>query len=87
MNWEAIKKSIQDDLNSRNLKNPNIRLNALDRIENLLKIHYPELINNPKIEFNLIDKKELKEKLGVYKDQNKINSAESSIINEIYNRV
>ena len=87
MKWQEIKKSIQDDLLSRNLKNPNIRLNALKRLEQLFKIHFPEFIENPKQSFNAIDKNELKKKLSVYKDNDKITSSESSIINEIYYRI
>ena len=87
MSWKTIKTSIQKDLLSRNLKNPNIRLNALERIEELLKTNYPKLIENPTIEFKLIEKSELKEKLSVFKKSGEISSSESSIINEIYYRI
>ena len=69
------------------MKDPNIRLNALERIEELLKNNYPKLIENPTIEFKLIDKSELKEKLSDFKKSGKISSSESSIINEIYYRI
>ena len=87
MNWNNIKKSIQIDLLSRELKNPSIRMNALERIEFLLKTHYPKFITNPTTEFNAINKVDLKEKLSSLKDNDKISSSESSIINEIYRRI
>ena len=87
MSWNTIKKSIQNDLISRGLKNPNIRLNALERIERLLKVNFPKMIENPTTEFNMIDKKELKQKLSDFKESDKISGAENSIINEIYKRI
>lgn len=87
MTWLEIKKSIKQDLNSRGLKNPNIRLNALDNLEDILKRYFPDFIKNPKEEFGKIDKKELKAKIAKYKSNMKLNSAESSVINEIYDCV
>ena len=87
MSWNKIKKSIQTDLLSRDLKNPNIRLNALERVEKLLITENPKLIRNPEAEFQTINKNELKENLSVYKKSGKISASESSIINEIYKRI
>lgn len=87
MEWLEIKKSIRDDLNSRGLSNPNIRLNALDNIEDILKRHFPEFIQNPQEHFQKVDKSELKEKIAKYKSNGNLNSAESSVINEIYYRI
>jgi hypothetical protein len=87
MNWLEIKNSIRKDLNSRGLSNPNIRLNALDNLEEILKKHFPEYIQNPQVKFKEIDKNELKTKIAKFKSNGKLNSAESSVINEIYYRV
>jgi len=87
MNWSEIKKSIIQELNSRGLSNPNIRLNALDNLEVILKRHFPEYLDNPKENFRKIDKNEIKEKIAKFKTNGKLNSAESSIINEIYYRI
>lgn len=77
MNWKKIKKSIKSQLLSRNLTNPNIRLNALESIENLMD---KSLLSNP-IRLLSIPKKTLKENLAKNK---KLNGAETSIINHIY---
>ncbi len=87
MNWFEIKISIKNDLNSRGLSDPKIRLNALDNLEQILKKHFPEYIQNPQEKFNKIEKNEFKEKIAKHKANGKLNSAESSIINEIYYRV
>ena len=87
MSWTTIKESIQRDLLSRDLKNPNIRLNFLERIEKLLKTTNPHLIRNPATEFRLIEKNKLKGSLSIYKKSGKISASESSIIDEIYKRI
>ena len=87
MNWLEIKTSIQRDLNSRGLSNPNIRLNALDNIEAILKQHFPEFIQNPQENFKKISKNEFKENIAKFKLNGNLNSAESSIVNEIYYRI
>lgn len=87
MTWLEIKNSIKNDLNTRGLSNPNIRLNALDNLEEILKSHFPEYIQNPQVKFKAIDRNVLKEKIAKFKSNGKLNSAESSIINEIYYRV
>jgi hypothetical protein len=87
MKWLEIKKSIRDDLNSRGLSNPNIRLNALDNIEDILKRHFPEFIQNPQENFQKINKNEFKEKIAKFKSNGNLNSAESSVVNEIYYRI
>jgi hypothetical protein len=87
MTWLEIKNSIKQDLNSRGLSNPNIRLNALDNLEDILKRHFPDFLQNPQEKFGKIDKNELKAKIAKFKSNAKLNSAESSVINEIYYRV
>lgn len=80
MNWTEIKQAIRKHLQSIGLANPNIRLNALNSIEKLLDKEY---IQNPNL-FLLIDKDDLKESLSKKK---KLNSAEKSIINHIYDTI
>ena len=87
MNWLEIKTSITESLLSRGLKNPNIRLNALKNIEDILDKNFPDYITNPKVNFAIIDKDDLKSELSKFKQSEKLNSAEISIINEIYYRI
>jgi hypothetical protein len=87
MTWPEIKESIQNDLLNRGLKNPKIRLRALDRIELILKDNVGMSLRNPVKEFNEINKDELKANIAQYKPNGKLNGAESSVINEIYYRV
>ncbi len=87
MNWLEIKTSISESLLSRGLKKPYIRLNSLNKIENILRNNFPDYIDNPKEKFSKIDKKDLKIELSKFKETKKLNSAESSIINEIYYRI
>lgn len=86
-NWTEIKISISEDLSSRGLKKPQIRLKALAKIEIILKNDFPDFIENPKENFQKIDRKDLKIALSKFKPNKKLNSAKSSIINEIYYRI
>ncbi len=87
MTWQEIKDSIIQDLDSRGLKNSSIRKNALNKIEEIFKLHFPYLIQNPKEGFGKIEKNEFKARIAKYKPNGRLNSAESSIINEIYYRI
>ncbi len=87
MNWTNIKNSIKNDLNSRGLSNPNIRLNALNNLEDILKKHFSSFLQNNCEKFREIDKKEFKLNIAKFKSNGQLNSAESSIINEIYYRI
>ena len=40
MKWIEIKREIRTELLSRNLKTPNRRLNELDNLEDLFKLHF-----------------------------------------------
>ncbi len=84
MDFSEVKKSIKEDLLSRDLKNPSIRLNAIESIEMLLKLKIQEMLSNPIKLIELLDKNELKNILSELKKNERINDAESSIINEIY---
>jgi hypothetical protein len=88
MDFSEVKKSILDDLLSRDLKNPSIRLNAIDSVETLLKLKIQEMLSNSIKLIELLGKNELKNLLSELKKNERINDAESSIIiNEIYYRI
>mgnify|MGYP000862975477 FL=1 len=87
MNWSEIKKDIQKSLNERGLKKPSIRINALDNVESILKMNFPEFIQSPQENFKKKDKTLLKNELAKYKENGCLNAAESSVINEIYYRI
>ena len=82
MEWETIKASIIDDLNSRGLKDPSVRIRALERIEALMQEHYPQYIADC-VQLKQIGKTIFKKQLAEVKGRN-LNSAESSVVNEIY---
>lgn len=81
--WINIKSTLQKDIQSRKLKNPNIRLGAIESIEGLLSRYSNNEYRNP-IELLKLDKEVLKAKLGKYKSSSSLNGAEESIINNIY---
>jgi hypothetical protein len=86
MNWNEIRISIINDLNSRGLANPNIRINALERLEVIMKSHFKEILDDPS-KLKKIDKNDFKERLAKFKTNGNLNGAESSVINEIYYRI
>ncbi len=79
MKWEEIKNEILSELNSpeRNLANPMIRTKALEKIEDLLK---EVILANPQL-LNKIGKETFLKGLLKLK---KLNSAEKSIVNHIF---
>jgi hypothetical protein len=85
MKWEEIKQSIIDDLMSRGLKDPNIRIRALNNIEALMREHFPNWIANPD-ELKNVNKDKFKREI-FYKKGKSLNGAENTVINEIYYRV
>lgn len=87
MTWLEIKSLIVEDLNTRGLNNPTIRINALDNLEEILEHHFSDYLQNPQEKFGAIDKQDLKIEIAKHKTNGKLNSAESSVINEIYYRI
>ena len=87
MNLTEVKESIQNDLLSRNLKDPSIRLNAIKSVEKLLEIKIDEINSDPIKLLELLNKNELKNILCQLKNNHRLNGAEESIINEIYYRI
>ena len=86
MNWKEIKRSIINDLQTRGLANPNIRINALERIESIMKTNFKDILNNPSL-LKKIDKRVYKEAVAKFKPNGTLSGAESSVINEIYYRI
>ena len=86
MTWNEIKRSIINDLNNRGLANPNIRINALERLEGIMKSHFKEILADPSL-LKKIDKNVFKDRLAKYKTNGTLNGAESSVVNEIYYRL
>jgi hypoxanthine-DNA glycosylase len=80
MSWIELKSNVNQLLKERDLTNPNIRFNALDKLERLIKTNFPKIYNNPTTLIQ-IDKNAFKVMLSQYK---KLNSAESSVINNFY---
>lgn len=80
MHWIELKTKVKQILNQRDLSNPGIRLNALERLEGIIRSHFINIYNNP-LTLLQIDKNKFKEMISHYK---KLNSAESSIINNFY---
>lgn len=79
--WTLVKQSLVKNLNSRNLKVPRIRLNALERVESYLKSicdieNLFELVENNQ-------KDNLLNSLTKVKKSD-LNGAEKSIINDLY---
>jgi hypothetical protein len=83
MNWIQLKKSVQELLSQRKLSNPQIRLNALDNLEEIICNHFNEIYNNPSALLNY-EINDFKEKISTFKDNKKLNDAEKSIINNFY---
>lgn len=77
MEWGYIKGSIKKQLLERNLSNPNIRINALDRVEQLIDRKF---LDQPILLLDL-GKERLK---NILSKRKKLNSAECSVINHIY---
>ena len=86
MNWNEIKRAIINDLNNRRLANSNIRINALEKLEGIMKSNFKEILDAPSL-LKKIDKNVFKEQLAKFKSNKTLNGAESSIINEIYYRI
>lgn len=80
MKWIELKSKVRQLLLSRNLSNPNIRLNALNNLENLFNNHFKDVITDPQVLLRY-GKSNFKEKVSKIK---KLNSAESSVINNLF---
>jgi len=82
-NWTKLKNLYLKDIKPKDsLAARQIRLNAMESIDKLMLINFPQLIKHPKI-LKQINKEEFKhmltEKKGV-----RLNSAEDSVVNGLY---
>ena len=82
MNWVTLKETIRCDLLDRNLKDPKIRLRALDKIERILIEFYPEYMTDTE-NISAVDKNVFKRQIEAKKG-GPLNSAEKCVINDIY---
>ncbi|MBI9036650.1 MAG: 30S ribosomal protein THX [Bacteroidales bacterium] len=80
INIDELKEKVIKLLSDKNLAKPNIRLNALNKLVEILKSDFETIYNKPLLLLK-IEKNEFKEKVSQIK---KLNSAESSIINNFY---
>lgn len=85
MKWEELKNMIIADISNRNLKEPNRRLKALEKIEIIIRQHYPIYLQDIS-NIITIEKESFKNQISEIKGC-KLNGAENSIINEIYNKL
>lgn len=85
MEWGELKELIIADLTSRGLKDPTIRIRALEKIINIVQQNYPSYFENID-ELLQIGKESFKHKISEKKGK-ALNSAEKSVINEIYFRL
>ena len=83
MTWQDVKVSIQEELLSRGLSDPHIRLNALESLQRLLITRYPNLIQQPSLILSH-PKVRIAESLAALKPNGKLNSAEKSVLNNVY---
>lgn len=86
MGWSEIKDAIRADLLARGLKEPRLRLSALDRLEKLLAGRYPNFLKNPKVLLN-VGKDAVSKELARVKETGVLNGAEKSVLNQIFARL
>ncbi len=85
MTLNDLKLSVIRELNSRNLKKPQIRKNALEKVCKYISEYEQIYLHNQNVILPK-DKNEFKNEYERYKGI-KMNGAEDSIINEIYNQL
>jgi hypothetical protein len=82
-NWRKLKQLyLKDHLDKKHLASPETRVNALNRIEKLIKADFPQIVAQPKFLKKIPKEKflvELKLKKGA-----ELNSSEISVINGFY---
>ena len=86
LEWSEVKDAIRADLLARGLKEPRLRLRALDRLEKLLAGCFPNFLSNPKL---LLDagKDAVSKRLARLKGTEILNGAEKSVLNEVFARL
>lgn len=86
MGWSEIKDAIRADLLARGLKEPRLRLSALNRLEKLLAGRYPNFLSNPKVLLD-VGKEAVSNELARLKETGNLNGAEKSVLNQIFARL
>jgi len=86
MKWNETINTIREVLNTRKLEQPSRRLSALSKIDCIMKKHFKEITENPSL-LKSIPKAELKSQIAKIEQVKKMNGAESSIINNIYDKL
>ena len=85
MTLNQLKLSVISELNSRNLKNPQIRKNALEKVCKYISEYGQIYLHNQNVILPK-DKNKFKNEYERYKGI-KMNGAEDSVIDEIYNQL
>lgn len=83
MTWDEVIKEVKILLNSRDLSDPFIRLRAVSNLDDTMRRYFPNIVQSPDslLERN---KDEFKQKLARVLHKDKLNGAESSIVNNFY---
>lgn len=81
--WKKLKKDISEDLRSRDLSDPTIRITAFERIEELIKYALNTHYTHPHLLMK-IEKEELKSRIAKAKKNKSLSGAEDSVINDMY---
>ena len=84
--WHDMKEDIRADLLARGLKEPRLRLAALDSLERLLSGAWPGFLTNPAV-LKSIGKQAVSKEVALLKKTGKLNDAEESVLNEIFERL
>ena len=84
--WSEIKHEVRDDLLTGDVKEPRIRLNALDRLEKDLAELYPEFLAEPAV---LIEagKNTVARKIAQLRLNGMMHAAESDVLSVIFRRL
>ncbi len=80
--WKQVKSEYNGFLDSLELKQPQRRISALNKIEQCLKANYPGLFKGHAL-FTQVEKSDLKDRYKHWKGKN-LNGAESQVINDFY---
>jgi len=84
--WSEIKAEVRDDLLAGDVKEPRIRLNALDRLEKDLAELYPEFLADPAVLLEA-GKNTVARKIAQLRAHGVMQVAESDVLNVIYRRL
>lgn len=86
MTLSQLSQAVSAELDRRNLKNPQIRKNALSKVCDFISSHASEYLLNGNIHLPS-DKEDFNDAYKSHKGGDGLSGAESSIINEIYNQM